>query len=134
MRLLISLLFVVLLISTVNAQWDYTRVLQPETTASDSFQVPDDDYVFSGIFFDDTVGTHIGNATHNKIYFWVSMDPGKYGWQKLTYDGALYYVDVTSLGITIQSQGTYAWEWWKVFYGAAVKDSVYFNAVFTKIK
>lgn len=135
MSSLIKILVLMLMLSAVSfAQWEYERVHQNETATSDSFRCPGDNYVLSGLFYPDTLGTWIGNASRNKVYFWVSNNPKTQGWQKLSYDGALFYVDVTSLAITIKPQATYSWEWYKVFYGAAVKDSVYFYPQFTEIK
>lgn len=132
---LIKIFVLMLIFSAVSfAQWKSIRVHQNETATSDSFHVPSSDYYLSGLFYPDTAGTHIGNASRNKVYFWVSNNPKTEGWQKLSYDGALFYVDVTSLAITIKPQATYSWEWYKVFYGAAVKDSVYFYPQFTKMK
>lgn len=112
------------------SQWDSKRILWTESVTSDSFKCPDDNFYFAGIFFPDTAGTWIGNATRNKVYFWVSNDPVNQGWQKLTFDGAAYYVDITSLAITVDPKATFAWEYWKCYLGAAVVDSVYFYPQF----
>jgi hypothetical protein len=125
-------IFVILLIFTAISygQWSSKKVLWTETATSDSFHCPGANQYFSGIFFKDTLHTWIGNSTRNKVYFWVSNDPVKQGWQKLSYDGAAYYVDITSLAITLKPQATYSWEYFKCYLGAAVKDSVYFYPQF----
>ena len=135
MKELTKIFVLVLLFATIiQAQWDSRQVLFTETATSDSFKTPSDQFYLSGLFFPDTAGTHIGNASHNVISFWVSNDPHNQGWQKLSWDGALYTVAVTSLAITLNPQAVYSWEWWKIFFAATVKDSVYFYPQFTNWK
>jgi hypothetical protein len=130
---LIKIFVLMLMLSAVSfAQWTSSKVLFPETADSKPFKVPNNYMYFSGLVFPDTLGTDIGDADHDVVYFLVSNDTLGQGWDTLSYDDAVYTVNFTSKAITLKPFATYPFQWWKIYFENAIADSVYFYPQFTK--
>jgi hypothetical protein len=125
----ICLLLMVFFSVQVFGQWDFKKVLIPETAASDSFNTPGDNVYLSGLQFPDTTGTGIGTSL-DSIWFLVSSNPAEFGWDTLSYNDVVYAIKITGKAITLKLPATFAWEWWKIYFEDAVSDSVYFYPQF----
>ena len=133
MKLIKTLLIAVILFACVDtfAQYSHKTVTYPETTASDSFSVPNRHW-FSGIQFPEGL-----LATMDSMYFLVSCDLSL-GFDTLRYNGAKYFestpTDLSPFAITLKIPATFTWEWWKICFRETLTDSITFYPVFDEVK
>lgn len=128
-RFFIIAMFLLTVIS-IQAQWKYSKVIVPETTASDSFKVPDN-YFFSGLQITSNL-----DANMDTIRFLVSVDPKKLGWDTLTYSSGIYIEKLPSKyakAISLKIPASYQWQWWKILFDKAISDSIEIYPQFSKI-
>ena len=131
MKLIKTLLITIFLTTFAVAQYSHKPVIFPETTASDSFSVPNRHWL-SGLHFPTGLP-----ATSDSMYFLVSSDLSL-GFDTLWYDGEKYLEitpsDGSPFAYTLKITRSFTWEWWKICYRETLADSVTFYPVFDEIK
>ena len=130
MKLIKTLLITIFLATFAVAQYSHRPVIFPETTTSDSFNVPNR-HQLGGLQFPDTLG-----AGMDTVYFLVSSDLSL-GFDTLWYNGVKYFEILPvklPFSYTLKLPNTFAWEWWKICFRETLVDSITFYPVFDESK